>query len=210
MSIAIQKLQNELREIEQRFEPLRASKQSGSIAWQDVSTAAGLVRQQLFDLTGDYYGRPKANKMPKPSDELLNDSYDSPNDVPAEVMTWVRKYASIITSDATDAVRWARIVGTEDDDRYPEGEITLYRAIGAGADLISEIRPGDWVTTNEAYAQDHLQRSLNGKGSILEMEVDGQEVLTSPTGNFEEAIYAPMEFSGEISRNVNNCERDRS
>lgn len=130
----------------------------------------------------------------KPSDEALTARYDSPDEVPADVRTWVRRNAAIIVSDATDAVRWSRIEDTLSDDRYDEGPITIYRAAEAGAD----IRPGDWVTTDRSYGEMHLRRHLKGKGQIIEQEVDGRDVLVSPTGNSEEAIYAPRNLSGPV------------
>jgi hypothetical protein len=83
-----------------------------------------------------------------------------------------------------------------DDERYPEGSITLYRAVETGPAMLDEIRPGDWVTDQREYAEEHLRRYFNGNGQVFECETDGRDVLVSPTGNAEEAIYAPREFSG--------------
>lgn len=155
-------------------------------------------RKQLHGLTGDAYGRPpakgKARPVP-PADELLEAEYLCPEDVPQEVMAWVLKHNSLLTSDATDAVRFSRIVDTLGDDRYPAGSMTIYRAVEDGDD----IRAGDWVTTDRAYAEEHLQRWLGGRGGIIEEDVDGADVLISPTGNHEEAIYAPRDLSGPVT-----------
>jgi len=150
------------------------------------------VRKKLFDMTGDWYGKPKV-KLSKPSDELLEGVYLSPEDVPLDVRQWVQRNANLLTSDATDAVRWWRISDTLQDDRYPAGEMEIYRAVAG-----DEIRPGDWVTTSRAYAELHLARHLRGKGFSLSDTVDGQDVLMSPTGNDEEAIFAPRSLSGPI------------
>lgn len=184
-------LQAELAAIEGKYEPLRMQRLVGSPQWEAVSKEAGAVRQKLFDLTGDYYGRPKV-KVQRPSDEALEAEYQSPDDVPADVQAWIEKNASLLTSDATDAVRWGRIRDTLNDDRYPEGGLTIYRAVSNG----DEIRVGDWVTTDRAYAEVHLAKHLKGEGTVLEETVDGQDVLTSPTGNDEEAIFAPRHLSG--------------
>lgn len=138
---------------------------------------------------------PKKQKSKKPDDALLSAEYLSPEDVPVEVRRWVRDHCSLLTSDATDAVRWSRIVDTLADDRYPEGDITMFRAATLDCD---DIRPGDWVTTDREYAEMHLRRYLDGKGHILEERVDGRDVLFSPSGNPEEAIYAPRELSAPI------------
>ena len=194
---SVEELQKQLAEIEQRFKPLIEQGRRDTPEWEQVRKDAAAVRVQLFDLTGDYYGKPKV-KLQRPDDALLEANYASPDDVPEAVLKWVRSQSSTLFADASDAVRWARIVGTLGHDRFPRGEVTLYRAIGSGAGMIDEIRPGDWVTADRAYAEDHLQRSLGGKGQILEMTVDGRDVLASPTGNDEEAIYAPRELSGSI------------
>lgn len=187
----VRQLQQQLRDTEAKFEPLR--KQFDQAAWDALSEQAAALRRELFALTGDAYGNPKKKvRETPPDDDRLDARYDSPDEVPQDVMSWVRRHASLLTSDATDAVRWSRIIDTLEDDRYPEGEITLYRAVAAGDD----IRPGDWVTTNRKYAEDHLRRHLNGRGRVIELVVDGQDVLVSPTGDTDEAIYAPREFSG--------------
>lgn len=188
-------LQAQLAAAEAKFEPLRKRSVREGPEWESVAEEARIIRKQLWDLTGDAYGR-KKTKTVRPSDDVLQARYDAPEEVPQEVMAWVRSHAALITSDATDAVRWARIVDTARDDRYPKGEITIYRAVADG----EEVRPGDWVTTERKYAEDHLARYFDGKGQILEATVDGEDVLVSPTGNFEEAIYAPMELSGPIGR----------
>jgi GGDEF domain-containing protein len=183
-------LQKQLRAVENQTQSLKYD----SDEWKASVEKAGDLRKKLFDLTGDAYGEPKKKKPRKPSDDLLTAEYASPDDVPAEVMTWLRQHSQVLTSDATDAVRFARIVDTLEDDRYPEGDITIYRAV-----LGDDIRPGDWVTTSREYAEEHNDRYLGGKGTIVEEVVDGQDVLVSPTGNYEEAIYAPRDLSGPLT-----------
>jgi hypothetical protein len=195
--VSVADLQRQLADTEKEFDRFRgknAEKWEGE-EWHEVSKKAGAIRVQLFDLTGDYYGKSRIKQI-KPSDEALNADYDSPWDVPKEVMSWVRRNSSLLTSDATDAVRWSRIVDTLKEDRYPSGDITLYRSVDG-----DDIRPGDWVTTDRSYAEDHLSKYLNGNGQILEETVDGRDVLVSPTGNNEEAIYAPREYSGPVKTN---------
>lgn len=152
------------------------------------------LRVMLHALTGDWYGKPQAGKY-RPSSEVLDAVYDSPDAIPLELLNWARKN-SVVTSDATDLMRWARVVDTERHERFDSGSMTVFRAIGRGEHFLEVIRPGDWVTPDRAYAEDHLQRWLGGDGQVLEMNVDGRDVLVSPTGNGEEAIYAPLELSG--------------
>lgn len=201
---SIMKLQTDLREHDRSYNAktdfLREDKPL--TPWNIKSKA---FKKELFNLTGDPYGEWKnasgasVKKEVKPDDELLTATYLSPDEIPQEVAAWIQKKASILTSDATDAVRWGRIVNTRKDDRYPAGDVTIYRAIGRDIDS-DEIRPGDWVTTIESYATEHNHRYLNGKGSILSETIDGRDLLVSPTGNMEESIYAPLHLSGPGQR----------
>lgn len=152
------------------------------------------LRVMLHALTGDWYGKPQAGKY-RPSSEVVDAVYDSPDAIPLELLNWARKN-SAVTSDATDLMRWARIVDSGRHERFESGPMTVFRAIGRGDHFEEVIRPGDWVTPDRAYAEDHLQRWLGGDGQVLEMNVDGRDVLVSPTGNAEEAIYAPFDLSG--------------
>lgn len=87
------------------------------------------IRRELKKLTGDYHGRSATERAPMTKPSGLNASYDHPEDVPLDVYRWINKRMSLLTSDATDAVRWSRIINTKDDPRYPSGEITIYRAV---------------------------------------------------------------------------------
>lgn len=110
-------------------------------------------------------------------------------------MQYIDKNSSILNDDASDAVRWHRIINTQNEERYPNEKITIYRAVEKP---YNEIREGDWVTTQREYAEQHNDKYLNSNGNIVEMTVNGKDVLTSPTGNTEEAIYAPMELSKSL------------
>ena len=112
------------------------------------------------------------------------------------VYRWIFKKSSLLTSDATDAVRWSRIINSRDDDRYPRGEMTIYRTVDNHK--YNEIREGDLVTNDEKYAVQHNERYFDGRGKVISMDVDGRDVLMSPTGDPEEAIYAPLEYSIDI------------
>lgn len=54
----------------------------------------------------------------------------------------------------------------------PEGKLKIYRATPG-----DKINPGDWVTPSKKYAQEHLERSLNGDGNIIEITVKAKDVL---------------------------------
>ena len=193
-SSEVEKLKLQLKTIEQWFSP----QTSGHPDWDIQRKRAAEIRKQLFKLTGDYNGesadeKTSTNKKP----DGLDDKYDHPTDVPVEVYRWIYTHDSLLYSDASDAVRWSRIINTRNDDRYQSGTITIYRAVEFQY-RNSEIREGDWVTIDIKYAEMHNDRYFNGNGVILELDVDGSDVLTSPTGDPEEAIYAPLEFSIDI------------
>lgn len=154
------------------------------------------IRRKLYQLTGDGYGNSKQEKQKLNIEPKgLNKKYEHPNDVPKKVYKWILDNQSLLYSDATDAVRWSRIINTKDEPRY-RGDITIYRAVNNHD--YEEIRQGDWVTTDEKYAIEHNNRYFNGKGKILSMDVNGRDVLLSPTGDREEAIYAPLKYSIDI------------
>lgn len=193
-------LKKQLAQVEKDgFDRLRKRGVRGGPEWDAVVEQAAAIRRQLFALTGDYYGQPRT-KITRPSSEDLEAPYASPSDVPRNVRLWVQKHSAILTSDATDAVRWGRIENTLRDERYPDGDIEIFRAVADG----DEIRPGDWVTTEREYAEEHLRRYLDGRGSILSETVNGRDVLVSPTGNYEEAIYAPRSLSGPVESAAGN------
>lgn len=169
--------------------------------WEEKENEVKQIRQKLFDLTGDAYGISQADKDKKKiKPDGVDAVYNHPSEIPIDVYNWVSSNMSLLTSDATDAVRWGRIINTQDDSRYPRGEIMLYRAVDDAS--YDEIRPGDWVTADEKYAIQHNNKYFDGKGEIISMYADGRDVLVSPTGNYEEAIYAPMELSGPLKKKI--------
>lgn len=192
----VERLQAELAAIERSAIAAGGDPRAPGTPRYVLAESAKNVRIRLFELTGDWYGKPKA-KLSRPSDELLQATYDSPEDVPPEVLQYERMRGALF-ADATDAQRWARIVGTAKHERLA-GSVTIYRAVDDRAvDDESEIRPGDWVSTSRAYVEEHARRWFSGHGRVIAMDVDGSDVLASPTGNFEEAIYAPLELSGDL------------
>ena len=64
-------------------------------------------------------------------------------------------------------------------------EITIYRATPDG----SPIRPGDYVTNILAYAQDHLERQLDGKGAIVQAQATLDDLF--PADGPREMWFAP-------------------
>lgn len=70
----------------------------------------------------------------------------------------------------------------------PDAPVKIYRAIPVGIDG-AKINPGDWVTVNKQYAEDHGQRFDEGF-EILEMTVKASEIFTD--GNsIHEFGYSP-------------------
>lgn len=196
----IYSLQNELDTIQKWI-----YKNKDSDNWKDykesekeyylMSDKATAIRKKLTELTGNSSGIMKSenNVMKKPNN--LDKEYDSPHDVPKTVYKWLDNNTTLLYSDATDAVRWFRIINSKFNDRYPKGDLEIYRAVDNNE--YNEIRPGDWVTTDRKYAEKHLNKYFKN-GKILSTVVNGRDVLKSPTGNFEEAIYAPMELSIDV------------
>jgi hypothetical protein len=50
----------------------------------------------------------------------------------------------------------------------PDAPVTVYRAVPAG---VTQIRPGDWVTTSAGYAAQHNESNLDGRGTVLAVTV---------------------------------------
>lgn len=94
----IKDLQQQLAESEKGFDRFRGANSNlwEGEEWHVLSKACAGIRAQLFDLTGDYYGREKVKKV-KPSDELLMADYETPWDVPKAVLTWLAANASLLT-----------------------------------------------------------------------------------------------------------------
>jgi len=191
----IKLLQKELKRLENvELEKARTSRDYDS--FDKIVDDMNNIRRKLHQLTGDSYGRTEQEKQKKNiKPNGLNKRYDYPTDVPKNVYRWILYNTSLLTTDATDAVRWSRIINSKDDARY-RGEITIYRTVD-NQDY-DEIREGDWVTTDERYAIEHNNRYFNGNGKIISMDVNGRDVLVSPTGNNEEAIYAPLKYSIDV------------
>jgi hypothetical protein len=191
----IKLLQKELNRLENvELEKARTSRDYDS--FDKIADDMNNIRRKLHQLTNDGYGRTEQEKQKKNiKPNGLNKRYDYPTDVPKNVYRWILKNTSLLTTDATDAVRWSRIINSKDDARY-HGEITIYRAVDNHD--YEEIREGDWVTTDEQYAIEHNNRYFNGRGKIISMNVNGRDVLVSPTGNNEEAIYAPLKYSIDV------------
>lgn len=188
-------LQKQLKDLDNWFGEHTYGKR-GHEFWEQKAEEADIIRRKLYQLTGDSYGETKEDKAKKKiKPNGLNKRYDYPTDVPKNVYKWILSNQSLLNSDATDAVRWSRIINTKDEPRY-RGDITIYRAVDNKN--YNDIREGDWVTTDKKYAIEHNNRYFNGNGKVISMDVNGRDVLQSPTGNYEEAIYAPLEYSIEI------------
>lgn len=58
----------------------------------------------------------------------------------------------------------------------PDMDISVYRAVPKG---VSEINPGDWVTTSKFYARNHGDSALNGEFTILEKKIKARELFSA-------------------------------
>ena len=108
----IKVLQKQLKDLDNWFGNHTYGKKEHEF-WDEKAEEANEIRRKLYQLTGDPYGETKEKKNIKPNG--LNKRYDYPNDVPKEVYKWILRNTSLLTTDATDAVRWSRIINTKDD-----------------------------------------------------------------------------------------------
>ena len=191
----VDKLKNDLREIEDWFPKHSYGKPEHNL-WEEKAEEANAIRKELFKLTGSPYGETEEDRSKKNIEPSgIYDTYNNPYDVPIDVYKWIFKRTSLLNTDAIDSVRWSRIINSKDDERL-NGEITIFRAVDDPS--YTHIREGDWVTTDEKYATEHNNRYFDGKGVVISEDVNGEDVLASPTGNYEEAIYAPLKYSIDV------------
>ena len=108
---------------------------------------------------------------------------------------WFKIQGDMIFSDNSDAIRWYRIINSKLEERYPDGDIEIYRAVDN--DEINEIKPGIIITTDRKFAEFQLDKYFKN-GKILSSVVDGSDILKSPTSNCGEGIYAPVELSIDV------------
>ncbi len=65
----------------------------------------------------------------------------------------------------------------------PDADVTVYRAVPKG--VAGYIAPGDWVTVNKSYAQEHGDRWLRGDYTIVEKRVKARDIFTEGNGIHE-------------------------
>lgn len=53
----------------------------------------------------------------------------------------------------------------------PDAEVIIYRATPSNT-----INVGDWITLSKTYAQEHLERTLDGQGNIVEKKVKAKDI----------------------------------
>uniref|UniRef100_A0A6M3XFR8 Uncharacterized protein n=1 Tax=viral metagenome TaxID=1070528 RepID=A0A6M3XFR8_9ZZZZ len=71
----------------------------------------------------------------------------------------------------------------------PDADVKIYRAVSPGES--KDIRYGDWVTVNRAYAKQHGESTLGGKYEIIENTVKAND-LTTNADYFVEQGYYPV------------------
>lgn len=79
----------------------------------------------------------------------------------------------------------------------PNAQVTIYRATTG-----NDINPGDWITLSKTYAQDHLERSLNGKGKIIEKNVRAKDIQFAGD-DINEFGYFPNENNKKSISDIN-------
>jgi hypothetical protein len=61
----------------------------------------------------------------------------------------------------------------------PDKVVDMHRAVPDG---VTGIHPGDWVTTSRAYAQQHLDGPMEGRGHVVTAPAQAQHL--HPTGDY--------------------------
>ncbi len=77
----------------------------------------------------------------------------------------------------------------------PNADVTIYRATPS-----TEINPGDWITLSKTYAQEHLARSLDNKGNVVEKVVKAKDIQWAGD-DINEFGYFP---DGDIQNSISN------
>lgn len=77
----------------------------------------------------------------------------------------------------------------------PNADVTIYRATPS-----TEINSGDWITLSKTYAQEHLARSLDNKGNVVEKVVKAKDIQWAGD-DINEFGYFP---DGDIQNSISN------
>jgi hypothetical protein len=71
------------------------------------------------------------------------------------------------------------------ENKPSDSTVTAYRALPDGY----SIETGDWVTTDKQYADDHLEKKLDGQGCVASIEVSGDTLYE--TSSVNEQVFVP-------------------
>lgn len=77
--------------------------------------------------------------------------------------------------------------------------LTVYSAVPRGS---SEIRPGDWVAIDPAYAQEHLEMRYGRRGGVVLKRVVAAGEVRWGTTSADEWFYAPRWLRGTVGNDV--------
>jgi hypothetical protein len=67
----------------------------------------------------------------------------------------------------------------------PDAKVTIYRAVPKELPKDAKINPGDWVTIDKRYAQDHGLRNFDGNFKVLKKEVTAKDIFTNGDSIYE-------------------------
>lgn len=87
----------------------------------------------------------------------------------------------------------------------PEADVKIYRAV-PNNDEIKDINPGDWVTTNLEYAEDHGESQFDNH-KILTKNVKAKEIFTDGS-SFHEFGYHPVKQQHTMTDSVRRAYND--
>jgi hypothetical protein len=67
----------------------------------------------------------------------------------------------------------------------PDAKVTIYRAVPKDLPKDAKINPGDWVTIDKRYAQDHGLRNFDGNFKVLKKDVTAKDIFTNGDSIYE-------------------------
>jgi hypothetical protein len=137
-------------------------------AYDDVLRAAGVEKTDSSISRGGAHAPSGVNDGAPAYDLTGNGIY--PDDVYSH--NGLRYYAT--GDDRLDQNAYATLRRLEGK---PNAQVKIYRAVEKGAD--GKIIPGDWVTTERAYAKSHGEANISGEFKIVSKTVTAKDIYTS-------------------------------
>ncbi|MCK4525987.1 hypothetical protein KAW18_01345, partial [candidate division WOR-3 bacterium] len=164
--------------------PLKPTSVRGKSNYQNAARKAAKEFDEIFKKRYQVYlEKIKLKAVPKIEKELP--SVYRPRGL-KDAIELRKETGSLETYDLQSQAEWL-------GDKHPpkDGKLTLYRATPTG----EEIKPGDYVTNDLAYAKLHIKANLGGKGKIAKIEAILDDIF--PADASKEFWYAPKSIEKE-------------